>query len=132
MRRAQAPGDRRPAGKGAGDAATRAGGVGILAGRCYPRLRALPPEQRAAALAEAQAGEFDVVEWIGMVGGTAAVTGLLRLGGEQLAAHPLPLVYFVQFVLALPALALAVGPFFVRRTRRGIERILARRDAGEP
>lgn len=112
-----------------------AGRLGSLGAACallaYPQLREAPPGERAQVLAAARQAELSVAEWIGMVGGTGAVAGLLRYGSGELAAYPLPLLYFVQFAVAAPLLGLVVGPFLLCRTRRGIARALALRGKDE-
>lgn len=93
----------------------------------YPRLRELPHEKWQAALDKARGTEFATSEWIGIVGGTCFTVWLLDM---ETAAWVVPsplLALALQFFFALPLLALVVGPFLLRRTRRGLDRELARR-----
>lgn len=96
----------------------------------YPELRLFAPEERARALAAARETPFDALELFGMAAGVALVTALTRYAGAELDAMQRFAAGTLNFVIALPLLALAVGPFFVRRVRRGLRDILARRDAG--
>lgn len=93
----------------------------------YPALRPLPPAEWDEALKQARETNFDMIEWIGVLGGIAFVTYLLRFGADQAAALSLPVRYFIQFLAAVPLLVLVVGPFYLRRTRRGLAREIERR-----
>ena len=92
----------------------------------YPRLRETPADTWPRLLEKARDTEFVTGEWIGIVGGTCFVVWLL---GMESAAQPLPsrlFAFLLQFAVALPLLALVVGPFMLRRTRRGLDREIAR------
>jgi hypothetical protein len=94
----------------------------------YPQLRHVPPEQWESMLRRARETEFDTVEWAGTVAGVAFAAFALRAGGGEpdfLFTHLLG-----QFVLALPLLTILVGPFLLRRTRRGLDLELAQRNGG--
>lgn len=95
--------------------------------RLLPRLGRFPPVARDEMLARAGQTPFDLIEWIGVLGGVMFVTWLLRFEPAQAAALPLPVLYFVQFVTAAPLLVLLVGPFYLRCTLRGLELEMARR-----
>ena len=95
----------------------------------YPRLRELPPEAWASMLNKARDTNFETAEWIGVIGGVAFVAWLLGVEPSVLAIQSRFIVHLLQFVLALPLLAAVVGPIYVRRTRRGLDRELARRAA---
>lgn len=91
----------------------------------YPRLRELPPEAWESVLGKARNTEFETVEWVGVVAGVAFVAWLLGIEPSVLATVPPLIVYLLQFVFALPLLAVVVGPLYLRRTRRGLDRELA-------
>lgn len=95
----------------------------------YPALRRLPPAEWNAALKKARQTNFDRTEWIGILAGITFATYLLRPDAEQAAALSLPVRYFIQFIAAVPLLILVVGPFYVRRTRRGLDQENANRPA---
>ncbi len=88
----------------------------------YPQLRALPPEAWPSLLRNARDTSFDAPEWLGVVAGTAFVAWLLDSGTVLPAIAPGPRGLVMQFFIALPLLALVVGPVYLRRTRRGLER----------
>ena len=94
----------------------------------YPRLRELPPEAWESMLSKARDTDFDTAEWVGIVGGVAFVAWLLGVEPSLLTMHPPFIVHLLRFVLALPLLAAVVGPIYLRRTRRGLDRELARRE----
>ena len=93
----------------------------------YPRLKELPPALWGATLEKARAGDFETMEWVGIVGGVALVAWMLGIEIPALAAQPVAVLYLARFGLALPLLAIIVGPFYLRRTRRGLDRELALR-----
>ena len=94
----------------------------------YPQLRDLPPAQWEHALGRARGTPLDGIELAGIVAGVAFAAFALRPGiGTSLS---LLMLYVEQFVLALPLLAILVGPFFLRRTRRGLDLQLAQRRGG--
>ena len=93
----------------------------------YPALRKLPREEWDQALKQAREANFDTVEWIGLLAGIAFVTYLLRFDVDQGTAVSLPVRYLIQFLAAVPLLVLVVGPFYLRRTRRGLDQEIERR-----
>ena len=99
---------------------------GLLA-IALPRLDALPPGEREKAAEQARQIEFDATERIGIVAGVVLAAYLLRFDPAQAQALSLPLRYLIQFISALPLLALLVGPFLLRRTRRGLDEVIAAR-----
>lgn len=96
----------------------------------YPELRSFAPEARAGALRDARATPFDTLELFGMAAGVVAITALTRYAGPELAAGQRFAAGLLNFLVALPLLALALGPFFIRRVRRGLRDILKK--SGEP
>ena len=95
----------------------------------YPRLRELPPEAWESTLAKARDTDFDTAEWVGVIGGVAFVAWLLGVEPSVSTMQPPFIVHLLRFVVALPLLAAVVGPIYLRRTRRGLDRELARCDA---
>jgi hypothetical protein len=98
----------------------------------YPALRKLPQMEWDDALARARELGFDTMEWMGIIAGIVFATYLLRFDADQAAALTLPVRYFIQFLCAVPLLALVVGPFYLRRTRRGLDQELERRHSHGP
>ena len=95
----------------------------------YPRLREFAPGEREAVLREARRGAFDVVELVGIALGLVLATAITRYSAHHLAPIERLAALVVNFAVALPLLAAFVGPFLVRRVRRGVERQLEARTA---
>jgi hypothetical protein len=93
----------------------------------YPRLKELPPALWGPTLAKARSGDFETMEWVGIVVGVALVAWMLGIEIPALAAQPVAVLYLARFGLALPLLSIIVGPLYLRRTRRGLDRELAGR-----
>lgn len=85
----------------------------------YPRLRELPPAVHEDVLRIARSTGLDLLERMGILGGLVAITALLQAVGAEW--HSPIARYCAQFALALPLIGCAVGPFLLRRTRRGLE-----------
>ena len=99
----------------------------MLLALAYPALQRLPPAQWDAALARARATEFDLIERIGMLLVMAVVAYLLRFEAQQTVELAPPIRYLAQFFAAALLIVPAAGPFFLRRTRRGLDHELERR-----
>jgi hypothetical protein len=95
----------------------------------YPRLREFPADDRAAALRDARRMPFDVIELVGMAIGLILVTAATRYPLGPWSVFERAGIAIANFVIAIPLLLALVGPFLVRRVRRGLERELARRAA---
>jgi hypothetical protein len=93
----------------------------MLIALAYPALQRLPSAQWEAALARARATEFDLVERIGMLLVMAVVAYLLRFEAQQTVELALPIRYLAQFSAAALLIVPAAAPFFLRRTRRGLD-----------
>ncbi len=92
-----------------------------------PRLTELPESTWDEAIQKAQAIDFDVVERMALIFGVVGVTYLLRVDAGAAPTVSLPFIYLVQFVEAAFLLILLVGPFYLRRTRRGLDIFIAER-----
>ena len=103
-----------------------------LATLLYPQLRSFPESERTQVLHRANSTSFDVVELLGMALGLVLTTAVTRYGvadlnpGERIAA------ILLNFALALCLLLVLVGPFFIRRARRGLDSELANRSDPTP
>ena len=93
----------------------------------YPQLKAFPEPDRWGALRNARETPFDVVELVGMAFGLVVSVLLTRYGIEEWDVFARAALALANFLVALPLLALLVGPFLVRRTRRGLDLEIARR-----
>jgi hypothetical protein len=95
-----------------------------------PELRQFPAVEQDEALKAARNTELDMLELLGMAAGLVAVTALTRysLAGASLSSHFGAAV--LNFALAMPLLAVFLGPFHIRRLRRGLRERL--RTRGRP
>jgi hypothetical protein len=85
----------------------------------YPQLRKISVADQEEALRIARRTELDLLERIGILGGLVGTTAVLQaLGADWNSA---PARFLAQFALALPLLLCVVGPFLLRRTRRGLD-----------
>jgi len=89
-----------------------------------PELRAFPTRDQDSALRNARATPLDLLELMSMAAGLVAVTALTRyaLPVDTVATRFGHAVW--NFVVAVPLLAVALGPFHVRRLRRGLRKQL--------
>lgn len=108
-------------------AGSKLGAMKVLESLLYPQLNAFAAEERQRALRAARATAFDVIELIGIAAGLVFVTAITRyrLAWENFTEGFLAALG--NFAVALPLLLLCVGPFMVRRVRRGLADELARR-----
>jgi len=95
-----------------------------------PRLDQFEAAEWEDVQRRASETDFDFFEWGGVLAGVVFVTYLMRFSPDQ-ATLPLPLLYVIQFVAAVPLLLLAVGPFYLRNMRRGLDQEIERRRACE-
>lgn len=94
----------------------------------YPRLLELPAESWQSVLGRARDAEMETAERVGVVGGVGVAAWLLGVEPGVFSTQPPILVHLLQFALAVPLLVVLVGPIHVRRTRRGLDHELARRE----
>ena len=96
----------------------------------YPQLRSFPAGERTSALREARKTPFDVIELVGMAVGLILVTAITRYQSEEWwGAMERTGAALLNFAVAIPLLVVFVGPFLVRRVRRGLDQELAKRSA---
>ena len=99
-----------------------------LLAHLFPRLRQWSVQEWPTVLGKARQVEFDRLEQIATVAGVIVVAWQVKpvtsLGASALIS------YLVQFVYLVPVLLLVLGPFFVRRIRRGLNAAVRNRDAG--
>lgn len=111
------------------DPARRPGGgpVHRLWPALLPELRRFPEDERDRALAQARRTPLDVVELVGMAVGLVVVTALTKYSAPDLTMASRFLLALVNFAVALPLLVAVLGPFHLRRLRRGLRRQLDER-----
>ena len=86
----------------------------------YPELRRFPPERQAAALRTASETSFDVIEYVGMAAALVLTVVLTRYSAIDMGLAERFGAAVVNFVVAMGLLLVFAGPFYVRRTRRGL------------
>jgi hypothetical protein len=89
-----------------------------------PELRRFPPAEQHAALQSAKGTDLDILELLGMAAGLVVVTALTRYAVPSDASAARFGYAIWNFVVAIPLLAAALGPFHVRRLRRGLRKQL--------
>lgn len=89
-----------------------------------PELREFPAPEQDAALRTARDTPLDLLELLGMAFGLVLVTAGTRFGAAGLGLAERFAGTLANFVLALPLLALCLGPFHLRRLRRGLRQQL--------
>jgi len=85
----------------------------------YPELEQIPAAERWEAFRKANLCDFDGIELAGMAFGLIATTALTRFAASATVAGYLVELLACVF-LAIPLLTALVGPFLVRRARRGL------------
>lgn len=85
-----------------------------------PDLRRGPEDRRIDALRQARRASLDTFELVAMAAGLVVVTALTRHDPADAGTAPRLLGVLQSFVLAIPLLAIGLGPFHVRRVRRGL------------
>lgn len=86
----------------------------------YPELRQFEPGRQAGALKAAAASGFDAIETIGLALALAATLLLTRYSGATMGLADRFGAAIANFIVAIPLLLVLAGPFYVRRTRRGL------------
>lgn len=101
-------------------------GTGRLRSAALPELRLFAPGERKDALRLARETPLDALELAGMAAGLVVVTALTRyaIAGASLGAGLV--IALANFVVALPLLLIFLGPFHLRRLRRGLRAQLRR------
>jgi hypothetical protein len=92
-----------------------------------PALRRFPAAEQAQALRHAGDTALDLVELLGMAAGLVAVTALTRLALVDVDMATRFAVLLANFVVAVPLLALLLGPWHLRRLQRGLRAALLQR-----
>jgi len=89
-----------------------------------PELRQFPATDQDTALRSARDTELDILELLGMAAGLVAVTALTRYTLPSGSIGTRFLFVLLNVVVAIPLLTVALGPFHIRRLRRGLRKQL--------
>ena len=71
---------------------------------------------------EASKEPFDFLEWVGILAALVFVVSFTRYSVAGFNLIDRFAVALANFLVAVPLLVLTVGPFLVRRTRRGLQK----------
>ena len=85
-----------------------------------PELQLFPAQRQAEALKKSRQGDLDIPELLGMALGLvlAAIAAQYASPGNPPLPHAV--VALLDFVIAVPLMAMVVIPFHIRRLRRGL------------
>lgn len=85
-----------------------------------PELAEFPVRDRAAALEKAGETVLDIFELIGMAFGLVLATVVTQYVLPEQSLATRFSAALLNFIVAVPLVALAVAPFHIRRLRRGL------------
>jgi len=86
----------------------------------YPELKSFEPSRQADALKAAADVRFDAIEYAGLAIALAATVLLTRYSASDMGLASRFGAAIANFIVAIPLLLVLAGPFYVRRTRRGL------------
>lgn len=86
-----------------------------------PELRRFPPAQRDQALRVAARTSLDVLELSGMAAGLVAVTAATKYALPDTSLATRAVLALLNLAVAAPLLLIVLGPFHLRRLRRGLQ-----------
>jgi hypothetical protein len=92
-----------------------------------PELRQFPAPERDQALQQARATPLDVIELVGMAVGLVVVTALTKYSVPDPSMASRFALALINFAVAMPLLVAVLGPFHLRRLRRGLRLQLQQR-----
>lgn len=92
-----------------------------------PELRQFPEAERDQALLLARETSLDVVELVGIAVGLVVVTALTKYSVSDPSMVSRLALALINFAVAMPLLVAVLGPFHLRRLRRGLREQLRKR-----
>jgi hypothetical protein len=90
----------------------------------YPELRPYGRSERARLLRKASETPLDLIEWVGILIGLVIAVSVTRYTVQGFGLADRIAVALTNFLVAVPLLALTVGPFLLRRQKRGLRTLL--------
>jgi hypothetical protein len=88
----------------------------------YPELRTYGRKDRVRLLQEASKEPLDFLEWVGMLAALVLVVSFTRYSVAGLAIVDRFAIAIANFLVAIPLLVVTLGPFLVRRNKRGLQK----------
>ena len=98
----------------------------------FPELKKIDPKDRVIALDKAKEMPFDTVELVGLGVALIIVLSLTRYSVAELGLLARVGAALANFVVAIPLLLVFAGPFYVRRTRRGLREYIHKSSLTKP
>jgi cation transport ATPase len=95
----------------------------------FPELRQIDSSEQRDALRKAKETSFDAVELVGLAVALLVTVSLTRYSAAGWGLAERFGAMLANFVVAIPVLVVFAGPFYVRRTRRGLRTYLSQRSA---
>ena len=89
-----------------------------------PELRRFPDSEQGSALDRARDTPLDLIEIAGTVVALVAVTAITKYSMPDMSLVSRLGMALLNFGVALPLLVATIGPFHVRRLRRGLRKQL--------
>ena len=93
-----------------------------------PELGRFPPRDQEGALKKARETYLDIPELLGVAFGLVLVTAATRYSLPDQSLSSRVSLVFLNFIIAVPMIGLAVAPFHIRRLRRGLRAQLKLRE----
>jgi hypothetical protein len=90
----------------------------------YPELRGRTPRERQEMLMRAREGSFDLVELVGLAIALTLTVLLTRYSVAEMTSAGRFAAILANFLIAIPLLVLFGGPFYFRRTRRHLRKLI--------
>jgi hypothetical protein len=90
----------------------------------YPELQGRTSRERQEMLMRAREGSFDLVEVVGLAIALALTVFLTRYSVAEMSLAGRFAAIIANFVIAIPLLLLLGGPFYFRRTRRHLRKMM--------
>ena len=104
----------------------------VLLPWALPRIVEIRRSEWNKVLTHIRDTPFDLIEKAGLLLGLAFATYLLGADNSLAADASLPVIYAFNFLVAVPLLAVLVGPFYLRCWRRGLDREIEQRERRRP
>ena len=95
-----------------------------------PELRQIAPHRRESAMQRAGEEPIEFIEWVGILLGLVLAVSMTRYGTSSLEVNTRLGLAAANFLLAVPLLTVLVGPFLIRRRRRGLRAFIREHGGG--
>lgn len=93
-----------------------------------PELGQVPPRDQAQVLKKAHETDLDILELLGVAFGLVLVTAATQYALPDRSLPSRFAATLLNFIIAVPLIALGAAPFHIRRLRRGLRAQLKLRE----